>query len=152
MNDNWNVFDHCILIGWDARARQKNCAPISIQWSSTFQLSFITFQKRLNSSIRSIQSKSFNSVGRNISAQVGCIKKLRALYEVQLLETYKILRLNVIQLDPEKSSRDQSWKNPKQHPENGIFHPMISWVYNNHCVILIFHLVFLWANIKEKTC
>ena len=29
---------------------------------------------------------------------------------------------------------------------------MISWVYNNHCVILIFHLVFLWANIKEKTC
>ena len=43
-------------------------------------------------------------------------------------------------------------KNPKRHPENGIFHPMISWVYNNHCVILIFHLVFLWANIKEKTC
>ena len=28
----------------------------------------------------------------------------------------------------------------------------ISWVYNNHYVILIFHLVFLWANIKEKTC
>ena len=37
-----------------------------------------------------LQSKSFNSVGRNISALVGCIKKLRALYKVQLLETYKI--------------------------------------------------------------
>ena len=43
-------------------------------------------------------------------------------------------------------------KNPKQHPENDIFHPLISWVYNNHYVILIFHLVFLWANIKEKIC
>ena len=31
--------------------------------------------------------RSPNSVGRNISALVGCIKKLRALYEVQLLET-----------------------------------------------------------------
>ena len=41
-------------------------------------------------------------------------------------------------------------KIPKRHPENGIFHPMISWVYNNHCVILILHSVFLWANIKEK--
>ena len=50
MNDNWNVLDHCILIGaqffWRARASQ----PIRIQWSNTFQLSFITFQKRLNSS------------------------------------------------------------------------------------------------------
>ena len=43
-----------------------------------------------------IQSKSFNSVGRNISALVGCIKKLRALYEVQLLEIYKIPQLNLI--------------------------------------------------------
>ena len=37
-------------------------------------------------------------------------------------------------------------------PKNGTFDPMISWVYNNHYVILIFHLVFLWVNIKEKTC
>ena len=43
-----------------------------------------------------VQSKSFNSVGRNISALVGCIKKLRALYEVQFLETYKIPQLNLI--------------------------------------------------------
>ena len=43
-----------------------------------------------------IQSKSFNSVGRNISALVGCIKKLRALYEVQLLEIYKIPRMFTI--------------------------------------------------------
>ena len=43
-----------------------------------------------------LQSKSFNSVGRNISALVGCIKKLRALYEVQLLEIYKIPQLNFI--------------------------------------------------------
>ena len=34
------------------------------------------------------KSKSFNSVGRNISALVGCIKTVRALYEVQLLETF----------------------------------------------------------------
>ena len=47
-------------------------------------------------SIIHIQSKSFNSVGRNISALVGCIKKLRALYEVQLLEIYKIPQLNLI--------------------------------------------------------
>ena len=46
----------------------------------------------------SIQSKSFNSVGRNISALVGCIKKLRTLYEVQLLEIYKIPQLNLIYL------------------------------------------------------
>ena len=43
-----------------------------------------------------LQSKSFISVGRNISALVGCIKKLRALYEVQLLEIYKIPQLNLI--------------------------------------------------------
>ena len=43
-------------------------------------------------------------------------------------------------------------KNPKRYPENGIFHPMISWVYNNHYVILILYLVSLWANIKEKNC
>ena len=43
-----------------------------------------------------LQSKSFNSVGRNISALVGCIKKLRAHYEVQLLETYKIPQFNLI--------------------------------------------------------
>ena len=42
-----------------------------------------------------LQSKSFNSVGRNISALVGCIKKLRALFEVQLLETYKISQLDL---------------------------------------------------------
>ena len=34
-------------------------------------------------------------------------------------------------------------KIPRPYPENGILHPMISWVYNNHCVIKIFHLVFL---------
>ena len=45
---------------------------------------------------RVLQSKSFNSVGQNISALVVCIKKLRALYEVQLLETYKIPQLNLI--------------------------------------------------------
>ena len=49
-----------------------------------------------------------------------------------------------------KVAETKSFENPKRHPENGIFHPMISWVYNNHCVISIFHLVFLWANIKEK--
>ena len=43
-----------------------------------------------------LQSEAFNSVGRNISALVGCIKKLRALYEVQLLEIYKIPQLNLI--------------------------------------------------------
>ena len=37
-----------------------------------------------------LQSGLFIWVGRNISALVGCFKKLRALYEVQLLETYKI--------------------------------------------------------------
>ena len=35
-----------------------------------------------------VQSGPFNSVGRDISALVGCTKKLRALYEVELLENY----------------------------------------------------------------
>ena len=66
-------------------------------------------------------------------------KKLRPLYEVQLLETFQIQRLNLAQVAPEKSCRDQSCENPKRHPKNGIFHPMISWVYNNHHVNLILH-------------
>ena len=37
-----------------------------------------------------IQSGLFIWVSRNISVLVGCIKKLRALYEVQLLETFRI--------------------------------------------------------------
>ena len=45
---------------------------------------------------KQVQSKSFNSVCRNISALVGCIKKLRALYEVHFLEIYKIPQLNLI--------------------------------------------------------
>ena len=51
-----------------------------------------------------------------------------------------------------KVTETKDKKKPRPYPENGIFHPMISWVYNNHYVILIFHLVFLWVNIKEKTC
>ena len=43
-----------------------------------------------------VQSKSFIWVCRNISALFGCIKKLRAFYEVQLLEFYKIPQLNLI--------------------------------------------------------
>ena len=45
--------------------------------------------------VHQLQSKSFNSVGRNISALVGCIKKLRALYEVQLLETFQIQQMDL---------------------------------------------------------
>ena len=90
-----------------------------------------------------IQSKSFICVYRNISALVGCIKKLMALYEVQLLKTFQIGRLDFHYTVPEKSYRDQSCEYCKRHPENATFHPMISWVYNNHYVILIFHLVFL---------
>ena len=90
-----------------------------------------------------LQSGPFISAAQDISALVGCIKKLMALYEVQLCETFQIQQLDLHQTVPEKSYRDQSSKNPRPYPENGIFHPMISWVYNNHCVILIFHLVFL---------
>ena len=39
-------------------------------------------------SVRHVQSGLFIWVGPNISALVGCIKKLRALYEVQLLEKF----------------------------------------------------------------
>ena len=42
-----------------------------------------------------LQSKSFNSVGRNITALEGCIKKLRALYGVQLLKTFQIQQLDL---------------------------------------------------------
>ena len=43
-----------------------------------------------------VQSGLFIWVGRNISALlVGCIKKLRALYEVQLLETFQIQQLDL---------------------------------------------------------
>ena len=41
------------------------------------------------------QSGLFIWVGRNISALVGYIKKLRALYEVQLLETFHIQQLDL---------------------------------------------------------
>ena len=43
-----------------------------------------------NKGENNVQSKSFIWVCRNISALVGCIKKLRALYEVQFLETFQI--------------------------------------------------------------
>ena len=41
-------------------------------------------------------------------------------------------QLNLTLTVSEKSYRDQSCENPKWSPENGTFHPMISWVYNNH--------------------
>ena len=42
-----------------------------------------------------LQSGPLISVGRNISALVGCFKKLRALYEVQFLETFQIQQLDL---------------------------------------------------------
>ena len=78
------------------------------------------------------QLNPFNLVGPNISALVGCIKQIRALYEVQLLETFQIQQLNIHLPVPEKSYRDQSCENPKRHFKNGTFHPLIFWVYNNN--------------------
>ena len=41
----------------------------------------------------------------------------------------------------QESYRDQNVaKIPNSTPKNGTFYPMISWVYNNHYVILILHL------------
>ena len=48
---------------------------------------------------------------------------------------HQIQPLNLAQVAQEKSYRDQSWKNPKRHPENGIFHPMISWVLTTIIVL-----------------
>ena len=42
-----------------------------------------------------VQSNPFIWVGRHISAMVGCIKNLRPLYEVQLLETFQIQQLDL---------------------------------------------------------
>ena len=42
-----------------------------------------------------LQSGLFIWVGRNISALVSCIAKLRALYELQLLETFQIQQLDL---------------------------------------------------------
>ena len=42
-----------------------------------------------------VQSGLFIWVGRNISALVGCTKKLRTLYKVQLLETFQIQQLDI---------------------------------------------------------
>ena len=47
------------------------------------------------SSVLLYSQNPFIWVSQNISALVGCIKKLRALYEVQLLETFKIPQLNL---------------------------------------------------------
>ena len=63
-----------------------------------------------------LQSGPFNSVGRNISALVGCIKKLRALYEVQLLENYKIQLLNLTLLAPEKKLQRSKLKKSQTAP------------------------------------
>ena len=65
-----------------------------------------------------LQSGPFISVGRNISALVGCTKKLRALYEVQLLETFQIpqLNLHLNWTQKKKLQRPKSFKNPKRHP------------------------------------
>ena len=81
--------------------------------------------------VRILQSGPFNWVGRNISALVGCIEKLMALYEVQLLETFQIQQFNPTNSTWKKLYKDQSCENPDRHPENGTFHPTISWVYNN---------------------
>ena len=78
----------------------------------------------------------------SVEILVGRIKKLRALYEVQLLETFQIQPLNLYETVPDKSCRDQSCENPKRHPRNVTFQPMISWVYYNHFVTLLFHWVF----------
>ena len=56
----------------------------------------------------SVQSGPFISTAQDISVLVGCIKKLMALYEVQLCENHQIQPLNLAQVAPEKSSRDQS--------------------------------------------
>ena len=60
----------------------------------------------------------FICVGRNISVMVGRIKKLRPLYEVQLLETFQIQQLNLHQtVVPEKKLyyKIKSCENPKRH-------------------------------------
>ena len=53
--------------------------------------------------IRSSYSQDvFISTVQDISALVGCIKNLMALYEVQLCENYQIQPLNLAQVTPEK--------------------------------------------------
>ena len=61
--------------------------------SEILNLVFVAMLRELvvnckTSETRIVQSGPFNSAGRNISALVGCIKNLRPLYEVQLLETF----------------------------------------------------------------
>ena len=81
-------------------------------------------------------------------ALVGCLKQLRALYKVKLLETFQIQQSNLDLTVPEKSNRDQSCENPKRHPKYDTFQPMISRVHNNHYVILLLtipeNFYFFW--------
>ena len=49
----------------------------------------------LVSSTKRLQSGPFISTAQDISALVGCIKKLMALYEVQLCETFQIQQLDL---------------------------------------------------------
>ena len=41
-------------------------------------------------------------------------------------------------------------KSKTRHPKNGTFNPMISWVYNNHCVISILHLGIFISKTHRK--
>ena len=82
---------------------------------------------------------SFNSVGRNISALFWLYQKTKGTLRTS--RTYKIIG------SPLNSTRKKVTveKNPKRHPENGIFHPMISWVYllNIHYSLGIFMSKYL---------
>ena len=72
------------------------------------RLSYYDINSEMTSSQQQRQSGPFISTAQDISALVGCIKKLMALYEVQLCQNNQIQPLNLAQVAPEKSSRDQS--------------------------------------------
>ena len=73
---------------------------------------------KIHQSLLLLQSGLFIWVCRNISTLVGCIKKLRALYEVQLLETFQIQPLDLalnstrkkLQRPKIKKSQTAPWK------------------------------------------
>ena len=92
---------------------------------------------------------------RNISGLVGCIKKLSALYEVQLIESYKIPQLHTHLTWPRNrifAIRPPFLNSLDRTIINGIFHPMISWGLQQSLFNINFSFCIFMSKYQRKSC
>ena len=89
---------------------------------------------------------------QDISALVGCIKKLMALYEVQHCENCQIQPLNLAQVAPEKSSREQSWKKSQTASWKWHFSPDDSLGLQQSLCNINSSLGIFMSKYQKKTC